>query len=56
MDRCTDDQLLAVARLIGACEALAGSGHLREDAEMRLREQIASARSAFQLYPEGVAA
>ncbi len=51
MDR-SIDQLCAAAKLIGACEHIAEHGYLNEGAEMMLRECIAEARSAFQLYQE----
>jgi len=51
MDKSTE-QLFAAAKLIGACEALAGSGLLDEVSELMLREHIAEARSAFRLYRE----
>lgn len=50
------DQICAAARLIGAGEAIAASGLLPEAVEMMLRECIADARSAFQLYQEVEAA
>ena len=51
MDR-SIDQLVAAAKLIGACESIAESGVLGEAVEMMLREHIAEARIAFQLYPQ----
>ena len=45
-------QIVAAAKLIGACESIAGSGLLDEVSEMMLREHIAEARAAFRLYPE----
>ena len=46
------DQICAAAKLIGASESIAASGLLPEAVEMMLRECIAEARSAFQLYQE----
>lgn len=42
---------LAVAALIGDCEAIAGSGVLTEPAEQSLRLLIAEALSAFGMQP-----
>jgi hypothetical protein len=44
-------QAYAVAKLIGHCEAIAGSGLLPEPSEQSLRLLIAEALSAFDMEP-----
>jgi hypothetical protein len=44
-------QAYAVAKLIGHCEALVGSGHLTEPSEQSLRLLIAETLSAFDMEP-----
>lgn len=47
VDFYTSNRRLAVASLIGECEAIAGSGVLTEPAEQSLRLLIAETLSAF---------
>ena len=44
-------QAYAVAKLVGHCEALVGSGHLTEPSEQSLRLLIAETLSAFNMVP-----
>ena len=44
-----DRRRLAVASLIGECEAIAESGHLTEPAEKSLRVVVAQALAAFNM-------
>ena len=44
-------QAYAVAKLVGHCEALVGSGHLTEPSEQSLRLLIAETLSAFDMEP-----
>jgi hypothetical protein len=45
------EQLYAVAKIIGYCEAIASSGLVGEIMERRLRERIAETLSAFGMEP-----
>lgn len=63
-DRCTIDRVLAptvhrrdiaVAALVGNCEAIAASGLLPEPAEQSLRLLIAETLSAFNMEPHQAA-
>ena len=51
MVRSTDNQLYAVSKLVGYCEAIAASGLVGEIMERRLRERIAETLSAFGMEP-----
>lgn len=51
MAQSTDAQLYAVSKLVGYCEAIAGSGLVGEIMERRLRERIAETLSAFNMEP-----
>jgi len=44
-----NQQAYAVAKLVGHCEALVGSGHLTEPSEQSLRLLIAETLSAFNM-------
>ena len=46
-----NQQAYAVAKLVGHCEALVGSGHLTEPSEQSLRLLIAETLSAFDMEP-----
>lgn len=45
------EQLYAVSKLVGYCEAIASSGLLGDLMERRLRERIAETLSAFDMEP-----
>lgn len=51
MARSTDDQLYAIAKLVGYCESIVASGLVGEVMERRLRERIAETLSAFNMEP-----
>lgn len=46
-------QAYAVAKLVGHCEAIVGSGLLPEPSEQSMRLLIAEALSAFNMTPHG---